>query len=59
MFAISGSDGDFSVRMPSFWQLVKAGMAFTIGAAVVTLAGAVCWVLFIYSALLTLAVRGR
>jgi hypothetical protein len=33
----------YELEVPSFGYWVKAGIAFTLGAAVVTVTGAVCW----------------
>lgn len=35
----------FEVETPTFWYWMKAGIAFTLGAGIVTVTGIVCWLL--------------
>lgn len=47
MLETSDNPGELVVRMPSFWQMMKAGAAFTLGAGLVTVSGAFLWVFII------------
>lgn len=35
----------FEVETPTFWYWMKAGVAFTLGAGIVTVTFALCWML--------------
>lgn len=52
MFEMTSPGGAPLTVQLSFWQWMKAGMAFTIGAGVVTIVSAVLWVIFLSGALL-------
>lgn len=46
MFEATTPDGTPIAVRASFWQCMKAGIAFTIGAGMVTLIAAVLWTVF-------------
>lgn len=41
----------FEVETPTFWYWMKAGVAFTLGAAIVTVTTVVCWAIVSWSLL--------
>jgi len=47
----------FELETPSFWYLMKAGMAFTLGAGIVTVLGALTW-MFVSFTLMGALFRG-
>jgi hypothetical protein len=49
----------FEVETPTFWYWMKAGMAFTLGAGIVSLSAVLLYSLFLVNILLALARGGR
>lgn len=52
MLETSDHPSELVVRMPSFWQMMRAGAAFTLGAGLVTISGAFIWIFVITGMLL-------
>ena len=46
---------DVVIAWPNFSYWVKAGMAFTLGAGIITVTAAVCWLILSWSLLLGVA----
>lgn len=47
MLSVDDHQGELVVRMPSFWQMMKVGAAFTLGAGLITVVGAFLWMFII------------